>query len=219
MPSVNIRQLRDTRQLKAWLKAGKTVELRERDRILGRIVPESSREEPRMWPDFAARMQGNFRRTETAGCRFDHKGARPLLTSYADTSFFVSLYLPDRHSTEAQRRMAQRPRLWLTPLHQAEWAHAVFQHVFQRKISSREAQHVSRLFEHDREIGLWVEVSLPEPSFETCAELARRHAARLGTRTLDSLHVASALELNAETFWTFDDRQAKLAKAEGLKTS
>jgi len=41
----------------------------------------------------------------------------------------------------------------------------------------------------------------------------------LGTRTLDTLHVACALELKAERFWTFDQRQAKLAKAAGLKTS
>ena len=40
MPSVNIRQLRDTRRLKAWLRAGKTVELRERDKLIARIVPE-----------------------------------------------------------------------------------------------------------------------------------------------------------------------------------
>jgi predicted nucleic acid-binding protein len=42
--------------------------------------------------------------------------------------------------------------------------------------------------------------------------------ARLGNRTLDTLHVASALELKAERFWTFDDRQAKLARAAGLRT-
>ena len=60
MPSVNIRQLRDTRQLKAWLHAGKTVELRERDRVLGRIVPENSADEPRAWPDFAGRAKKVF---------------------------------------------------------------------------------------------------------------------------------------------------------------
>ena len=38
------------------------------------------------------------------------------------------------------------------------------------------------------------------------------------SRTLDTLHVACALELKAEHFWTFDERQAKLALAEGLKT-
>ncbi|HEY5175061.1 MAG TPA: hypothetical protein VII95_05795 [Terriglobales bacterium] len=57
MPSVNIRQLRDTRQLKAWLQAGKTIELRERDRVLGHIVPKKSTPQPREWPDFAARAK------------------------------------------------------------------------------------------------------------------------------------------------------------------
>jgi antitoxin (DNA-binding transcriptional repressor) of toxin-antitoxin stability system len=57
MPSVNLRQLRDTRQLKAWLEAGETVELRERDRVLGRIVPERSKLPPAEWPDFAARLK------------------------------------------------------------------------------------------------------------------------------------------------------------------
>jgi antitoxin (DNA-binding transcriptional repressor) of toxin-antitoxin stability system len=54
MPSVNIRQLRDTRRLKAWLRAGRTVELRERDRVIARIVPEDMRPQSRVWPDFAA---------------------------------------------------------------------------------------------------------------------------------------------------------------------
>lgn len=60
MPSVNIRQLRDTRQLKAWLQAGKTVELRERDHVLGHIVPESLPAELHVWPDFAGRAKRIF---------------------------------------------------------------------------------------------------------------------------------------------------------------
>lgn len=54
MPSVNIRELRDTKRLKAWLRAGKTVELRERDRVIARIVPEKAPTKPAEWPDFAA---------------------------------------------------------------------------------------------------------------------------------------------------------------------
>jgi hypothetical protein len=60
MPTVNMRELRDTRRLKAWLKAGKTVELRDRDKVIGRIVPESSDEQPKEWPDFAARAKAIF---------------------------------------------------------------------------------------------------------------------------------------------------------------
>ena len=60
MPSVNMRQLRDTRRLKAWLRAGKTVELRERDRLIARIVPEQEKDKPVQWPDFAARRREIF---------------------------------------------------------------------------------------------------------------------------------------------------------------
>ena len=60
MPSVNLRQLRDTRRLKAWLRAGNTVELRERNRVIARIVPEKSEEKPVKWPDFAARAKEIF---------------------------------------------------------------------------------------------------------------------------------------------------------------
>jgi hypothetical protein len=60
MPSVNLRQLRDTRQLKIWLKAGETVELRERNSVLGRIVPEMPVAKPTDWPDAAARRKRIF---------------------------------------------------------------------------------------------------------------------------------------------------------------
>ena len=138
---------------------------------------------------------------------------------YPDTSFIVSLYLPDRHSQDAERRLVRRPLLCMTPLHRAEWTHAIAQHVFRHEISASEAQQVYKAFERDRADGLWEETALSEAIFETCVELARRYAARLGVRTLDTLHVAAALELKAQEFWTYDGRQGKLAKAAGLKTS
>jgi len=76
---------------------------------------------------------------------------------------------------------------------------------------------VYRNFDDDRNLGIWVEVDLPEMTFKTCVELAFRHVGRLGTRTLDTLHVSAALELKADSFLTFDARQAKLAEAVGLK--
>lgn len=138
---------------------------------------------------------------------------------YADTSFFVSLYLTERHTPEAERRLRSRPSLWITPLHVAEWIHAIEQHVFHKAISRSAADRLLQRFQEHRASGLWREAPLPDRAFELCAELAHRHAARLGVRTLDTLHVASALDLKAEQFWTFDARQAKLASSVGLKTS
>jgi predicted nucleic acid-binding protein len=65
--------------------------------------------------------------------------------------------------------------------------------------------------------GRWISVPIPENAYDLCADLARRHGPKLGMKTLDTLHIACALELKAERFWTFDERQAKLAKAEGLR--
>ena len=63
MPSVNMRQLRDTRQIGAWLRAGKSIEIRDRGRrLIGRITPESEpkQEKEVEWPDFAARRKKIF---------------------------------------------------------------------------------------------------------------------------------------------------------------
>lgn len=140
------------------------------------------------------------------------------MSIYADSSFFVSLYLPDQHSLEARRLARHHARIWLTPLHRAECAQAIALRIFQREISAGEAQIVLRDFEQDRAAKFWIELALPEMTFDTCIRLTQRFAGRLNSGTLDTLHVASALELGAERFWTFDERQAKLARAVGLKT-
>ncbi|AXC15150.1 hypothetical protein ACPOL_5906 [Acidisarcina polymorpha] len=64
---MNLRQLRDTRQIKEWLMAGEPIELRDRDRVIGRILPsagEVSKDRPKSenlnWPDFEARQKTIF---------------------------------------------------------------------------------------------------------------------------------------------------------------
>jgi len=140
------------------------------------------------------------------------------LIPYVDSSFLVSLYVTDAHSSEARRRVLSASHIWLTPLHRAEWAHALAHHVFRGKLATLDVRQMENELARDVLAGLWSEISLPESAFALCADLARRHGPKLGVRTLDSLHVACALELKAEKFWTFDERQAKLAKAAGMKT-
>jgi predicted nucleic acid-binding protein len=139
------------------------------------------------------------------------------LTIYADTSFLVALYLRDSHTPSALEFMKARPRLPFTELHFAECCHAVARQVFYGKVSEADAQVMYHHMRNDLITGVWIENAIPENAVALCADLARRHGPKLGARTLDSLHVACALELKAERFWTFDERQAKLAKAEGLK--
>jgi len=139
--------------------------------------------------------------------------------TYADSSFLVSLHLTDRHSPEAWRRMSSHPVLGITPFHRAEFAHAIFAHVFWKKISDLEAQRTISALENDIAAGILRAIDFPGSAFERSAGLARSYGPTLGVRTLDSLHVACALELGASKFWTFDERQEKLAQAAGLDTS
>lgn len=114
--------------------------------------------------------------------------------------------------------MRRSSRVWFHPLHWAECFNAVAQQVFQGKITRANAEKVFHDLQQDRLSGLWVEIALPDSAFELCADLAHRYGPTLGTRTLDTLHVACAMEFGADQFLTFDERQAKLARAVGLRT-
>jgi len=47
--------------------------------------------------------------------------------------------------------------------------------------------------------------------------LLAHHSMKLGTRTLDVMHVACACEIQADRFLSFDERQLSLAKLAGLR--
>jgi len=131
----------------------------------------------------------------------------------------VALYMRDVHTPEAVQRMVRHPEIWLTPFHKVEIAHAIAQSVFRGQLAPQAADRLYGDFGRDCEAGLWRITDTPSATFETALALARLHVSRIGGRTLDTLHVAAALELKAQHFWTFDDRQAKLAKVVGLKLS
>ncbi len=138
---------------------------------------------------------------------------------YADSSFLVSPYVQDVHKAKFLRRIALRPVIWLTPFHRAEVTNAISLHVFYKKLTPHAATRAWSEFQEDIRSGVWIALDLPATVWDASIELARRYCPTLGVRTLDSLHVACALELRADKFWTFDERQEKLAEAVGLDTN
>ena len=135
-----------------------------------------------------------------------------------DSSLLVALYVMDSKSPDAVQLMITRPEVWLTPLNCSELANAIHRQVFRQKLSEFEAHRAWKAFEDDCAMGAWELADFPDRAWSRSIDLARRHGPALGLRTLDSLYVACALEVNAERFWTFDERQKKLAEAAGLNT-
>jgi len=70
----------------------------------------------------------------------------------------------------------------------------------------------------DLDTGTLVVASVDWPDVHRLAEtLSKRHTIAGGHRSLDVLHVATALHLGAREFLTFDSNQRKLAGAEKFK--
>jgi len=141
------------------------------------------------------------------------------VNAYADTSFLVSLYIQDVNSVPAAHLMSQaKLPVLMTSLGELELANALQLRRFRRELEAREIKAASAIFRKDLESGIFLLKTLSPAVFEAAKQLARRRTPSLGTRTLDILHVASALVFHTETFYTFDHNQRMLAKAEGLHT-
>ena len=141
------------------------------------------------------------------------------MSDYADTGFVCSLYAPDAHSARAITAMKhQSTPLAFTWIHQLEFRNALRLRVFRSEITPKQRDASLNLLLSDLAGGVLAHVQPLLAEVMTEAErLSASHSERLGTRSLDILHVAAALVLGSAVFLTFDTRQAKLAKAAGLK--
>jgi len=139
------------------------------------------------------------------------------LSAYADTSFLVSLYTLDANSIAAARWMknAELP-LAITPLGELELMNAFQLRVFRKELRPLKVRAAAALFREDLAAGILAIRPLSASVFERAKHLARTRTINLGTRTLDLLHVASALVLQSDVFYSFDEHQLRLAQAEQL---
>lgn len=138
------------------------------------------------------------------------------MIGYADSSFLVSLIVRDAFSPLAIALLDEGAVLLLTPLHRVEVANAVALRVFRREASAGEAMRALRVFEANQATEAFEPREWPGQAWEAAANLSRRYSPRLGVRTLDVLHVAAAISLRAEAFYSFDRRQRRLADGAGL---
>jgi predicted nucleic acid-binding protein len=104
----------------------------------------------------------------------------------------------------------------ITPLGELELVNAVQLRLFRKEVRPAEGRAANAAFRADLQHGIFAMRPLPQEVFTRARQLASRWTARLGTRSLDIIHVAAAIALRAEAFYTFDERQRKLAKAAKL---
>ncbi len=139
-------------------------------------------------------------------------------STYVDPSALLTLYIHQRASAAMNAwRGRNRGALVLTLHGRAEIANGICLAAFRGDISAQAMRDALESFDEDWSEGRYVQADLLwRSALRRAAELSRRYTASVGCRSLDVLHVASALELGFRSFLTFDGRQRPLARAVGL---
>jgi predicted nucleic acid-binding protein len=138
---------------------------------------------------------------------------------YVDPSALLKLYLhePESRAMSAWRTKISTP-LTVTAHGRAELTNGIALAAHRRFLSPIAFTAALAALDDDFEQGRYTVADLLwRAVLKRSADLSRLHTPKLGTRPLDVLHVASALELGLKRFVTFDDRQSRLAIAVGLK--
>ncbi len=146
------------------------------------------------------------------------------MKAYPDTSFLCALYRLQANSAEAAAYYAAMPGpLEVTTLLLYEFKQAVrFQIRLHRHDLAKgypRAEGIKMLadLKSDLVSGQVITVPAPWPQIHLAAErLSELYTDACGHRSMDILHVATAIELGMKEFLTFDGNQKKLAEAEGL---
>ena len=140
-------------------------------------------------------------------------------TVYVDPSALLKLYLK---GPESRAMAAWRNRIGdsLTVTHHGwvELINGIGLAVYQGIISEETYTLALAALDDDFAQGRYIQADLLwRATLKRAADLSREHTAAIGCRSLDVLHVASAVELKLRDFVTFDTRQQQLARAAGLK--
>ena len=139
--------------------------------------------------------------------------------TYVDPSALRSLYV---HDDRSSRFCAWRRRvggsLTVTRFGRAELVNSVQLGVHRKLLSSGTAAAALGDFDADiRDGRLAVVDVLWRRTLDLAAALSTQHTGSLGTRTLDVLHVATAICLEKTHFVSYDVRQLALVRAAGLR--
>ena len=142
-----------------------------------------------------------------------------LNMGYADTGVMVKGYVLESDSEAAVRILESAgEHLLYSHLHSVEIPNAIRLKRFRGEITKSQEVSANRAFLSDIESGVLIPCDYDLGEVFLLAErLSARHSAIIGSRSLDLLHVAAAIEAGATHFASLDTRQRKVATLNGLK--
>jgi len=140
--------------------------------------------------------------------------------AYLDSSFLFSLYATDDHSAAAISELRRfRGALVLSSLSELELLNALELRVFRKELTGEQVHRAHAGFDDDIQGGVFGVFELEPAAFLLARKLILQTTSLVGCCTADILHVAAALEVGANRFFTFDQRQKSVARRLKLETN
>lgn len=138
---------------------------------------------------------------------------------YVDTSVMVKLYIKEEYSQAVSAWIrANDEAIPKTVFHELEFTNAIKLKQFRDEMTNSEAETVLGRFSQHETDGIFYRPAINWPdAFARSITLSRNHTETIGSRSLDVIHVALALSMGADRFFTFDEKQLQLVSAAGLR--
>lgn len=140
--------------------------------------------------------------------------------NYADSGFIVSLYRPSEGlSREARRAIKQSPGpVMLSPLSLLEIRNALNMAIRRGEMGETERDAILDDIRRQLDAGYFRMADASQSEiYAKASELSDAYTPAIGTRSLDLMHLATAMLCKVQRLLSTDIRQREAAKAEGLE--
>jgi predicted nucleic acid-binding protein len=137
---------------------------------------------------------------------------------YIDTSVIVKLYIKEEYSLEVSHWIRENNEaIPLTRFHELEFTNAIYLKQFRTEMTKEQALLVLSKFDEHQRRGVYYRPQISwTDTLNLALDLSQSHTKTSGSRSLDMMHVASALAIKANRFLSLDKRQSALADLAGL---
>jgi len=137
---------------------------------------------------------------------------------YVDTSVIVKLYIKEEYSLEVSHWIRKNNEaIPLTRFHELEFTNAVYLKQLRTEMTKEQVLFVLSKFDEHQRRGVYYRPQINwVDTINLALDLSQSHTKTAGSRSLDIIHVASALAIKANRFLSLDKKQSALADLAGL---
>jgi predicted nucleic acid-binding protein len=135
---------------------------------------------------------------------------------YLDTSALVPLYLPEPASADCERVVAGADGVFTSELGRTELTGALLSRQKNGLLSAEQRESVLALFDQHCEEGIVQLIAFDRLTVREAADLMQQVGPHVLLRTLDAIHLATYLSVDAGPLFTRDKRMFEAGRRLGL---